>query len=145
MILPILLIIFILLLVFIVYDESNQAVFFIIIVTAFAALITFMPPLSKVLQNEKGVHLWKHIAFYALIIIIIITYVVYSWYESTKEIAVKHSSLTCIQNVGSPNTYTCTAHKPNNGSLISTINENLGNNSNVSDMSVNIETPSANK
>lgn len=79
---PILLVLFILLVIFIMYEESNQAVFFVVTVTAFAALITFLPPLSKCLQNEKGIHKWKHLGIYILFAVIIIVYIGYAFYEA---------------------------------------------------------------
>lgn len=82
MFMPILLVLFILLVIFIMYEESNQAVFFVVTVTAFAALITFLPPLSKCLQNEKGIHKWKHLGIYILFALIIIIYIGYAFYEA---------------------------------------------------------------
>jgi len=88
MILPFLIVIFIILLVVICWGESgneNKAIYFVIAITAFAAFITFLPPLPKVLRNEKGIHFYKHMSIYILIIVIVLVYIFLSWYDVYKE------------------------------------------------------------
>lgn len=103
-ILALLLILFVILVVVVVATSENEdtkVIYFIIAITAFASFVVFIPPLPKVFNKEKGLHFWKHMSIYIVIVLFVIVYVGICWHEyyTTNQQNIKNGLLEQQKNM----------------------------------------------